>query len=189
MSITITICEVSFDCVLSIGSNSRVVKVFGTFERPIGNVFFSGNYEIFVIPHFFATWNTYVPPSKQIAHQIWWIVSLSITLQGCKIFSKLLPYLYLCTLEPLWRSLWSFSSSQPPLRAFNLGGHFYVLTKFRFLNLGRISISIVFDYSRDFHFIGVFCASLFACCPLLHLWGVTNSLLKVNKCCFGGVLL
>jgi hypothetical protein len=55
MSITITICEVSFDCVLSIGSNSRVVKVFGTFERPIGNVFFSGNYEIFVIPHFFAT--------------------------------------------------------------------------------------------------------------------------------------
>jgi hypothetical protein len=55
MSIKTTICEVSFDCVISIGSNSRVIKAFGTFEGPNANVFFSSNYEIFVIPHFFAT--------------------------------------------------------------------------------------------------------------------------------------
>jgi hypothetical protein len=42
-----TICEVSFDCVVSIGSNSRVIKAFGTFEGPNANVFFSNNYEIF----------------------------------------------------------------------------------------------------------------------------------------------
>jgi hypothetical protein len=40
---------------VSIGSNSRVIKAFGTFEGPNANVFFSSNYEIFVIPHFFAT--------------------------------------------------------------------------------------------------------------------------------------
>ncbi len=56
----------------------------------------------------------------------------------------------------------------------------YLLTS-DFLSLGRISISIVFDYSRDFHFIEVFCASLFACHPLLCLWGATNSLLKVTS--------
>jgi hypothetical protein len=56
-------------------------------------VYFLGNYEIFVIPHVFATWNTYVHPSKRIDHQAWGIMQLSIALQGCQIFSKLLPYL------------------------------------------------------------------------------------------------
>jgi hypothetical protein len=55
MSITTTICEVFLDCVVSIGSSSRIVKVFETFEGPNANVFFSSNYEIFVIPHFLVT--------------------------------------------------------------------------------------------------------------------------------------